>query len=150
VSSPQSRCKLLKTANKKYTEEHSELSSEPPGQVTISPNSGSHDVVSHTFIVDNVGQCVSRLPKLTLSTFRGSSSISNIFEADIHNNDGLTGVQKFHHLKAILLHSLLIILPPPHWYELHPLYGFVEEKVATNTGLDYWTNIFLVFGCINW
>ena len=65
------------------------------------------DTLSHTPVVHNVGQSVCQLPKLTLPTFSGDSlqfqTFWDSFEAAIHNNKGLTGVQKFHYLRAQLL-----------------------------------------------
>ena len=65
----------------------------------------------HTHVVHNggqsIGQFVSRLPKLTLPTFGGNplqfQTFWDSFEAAVHNNDNLTGVQKFHYLRAQLL-----------------------------------------------
>ena len=65
------------------------------------------NTLSHTPVVHNVGQSVCQLPKLTLPTFSGDSlqfqTFWDSFEAAIHNNKGLTGVQKFHYLRAQLL-----------------------------------------------
>ena len=68
----------------------------------------SNDVLSYTHVVHNVGLSVTRLPKLTLPTFSGDplhfQTFWDSFEAAVHNNnEGLTGVQKFHYLKAHLL-----------------------------------------------
>ena len=55
----------------------------------------------------SVGQFVSRLPKLTLPKFNGDplqfQTFWDSFEAAVHNNESLTGVQKFHYLRAQLL-----------------------------------------------
>ena len=64
----------------------------------------------HTHVARNVGQSVgqfvSRLPKLTLPTFSGEplqfQTFWDSFVAAIHNDEGLTGVQKFHYLRAQL------------------------------------------------
>ena len=64
----------------------------------------------HTHVARNVGQFVgqfvSRLPKLTLPTFSGEplqfQTFWDSFVAAIHNDEGLTGVQKFHYLRAQL------------------------------------------------
>lgn len=53
-----------------------------------------------------MGQFVTRLPKLTLPTFSRDplkfQKLWDSFEAAIHNNEGLTGVQKLHYLRAQL------------------------------------------------
>ena len=65
------------------------------------------NTLSHTPVAHNVGQSVRQLPKLTLPTFSGDSlqfqTFWDSFEAAIHNNKGLTGVQKFHYLRTQLL-----------------------------------------------
>ena len=73
---------------------------------TLEPVSVDVPVVPHTHVVRNVGQFVTRLPKLTLPTFSGDplqfQTFWDSFEAAIHNNEGLTGVQKLHYLRAQL------------------------------------------------
>ena len=55
----------------------------------------------------SVGQFVSRLPKLTLPTFGGDpfqfQTFWDSFAAAVHNDNSLTGVRKFHYLRAQLL-----------------------------------------------
>ena len=55
-------------------------------------------VVSHTSVVHNVDNFVTRLLKLTLPIFSGDplqfQKFWDSFEAAIHSNEGLTGVQK--------------------------------------------------------
>ena len=65
----------------------------------------------HTHVACNVGQSVgqfvSRLPKLILPTFGGDplqfQTFWDSFAAAVHNDNSLTGVQKFHYLRAQLL-----------------------------------------------
>ena len=61
-------------------------------------------VVPHTPVVHNVGQFVTKLPKLTLPPFSKDplkfQLLWDLFEAAIHNNEGLTGVQKLQYLRA--------------------------------------------------
>ena len=65
---------------------------------------------AHTHAMHNVGQSVgqfaSRLPKLTLPKFNGDplqfQTFWDSFEAAVHNNESLTGVQKIHYLRAQL------------------------------------------------
>ena len=64
----------------------------------------------HTYVHNvgqSVGKYVTRLAKLTLPSFSGDpldlQAFWDSFEAVVHNNEGLTGVQKFHHLRALLL-----------------------------------------------
>ena len=65
------------------------------------------NTLSHTPVVHNVRQSVCQLRKLTIPTFSGDSlqfqTFWDSFEAAIHNNKGLTGIQKFHYLRAQLL-----------------------------------------------
>ena len=90
--------------NNPETEGHTE-----PDDGVTTPTLVSHDVpvVPHTHVVRNVGQFVTRLPKLTLPTFSGDplqfQTFWDSFEAAVHNNEGLTGIQKFHYLRAQLL-----------------------------------------------
>ena len=69
----------------------------------------SHDVSSHiyTYVVNNAGWSVSWLPKLTLPNFDGDplqfQTFCDSFEVGVHNNEGFTGVQKFHYLQMHLL-----------------------------------------------
>ena len=90
--------------NNPETEGHTE-----PDDGVTTPTLVSHDVpvVPHTHAVRNVGQFVTRLPKLTLPTFSGDplqfQTFWDSFEAAVHNNEGLTGIQKFHYLRAQLL-----------------------------------------------
>ena len=64
----------------------------------------------HTHVPEgqqSVGQFVTRLPQLTLPKFGGDplqfQTLWDSFKAAIHNNYSLTGVQKFHYLRAQLL-----------------------------------------------
>ena len=62
----------------------------------------------HTHVACNVGQSVgqfvSQLSKLTLPTFGGKfQTFWDSFAAVVHNDNSLTGVQKFHYLRAQLL-----------------------------------------------
>ena len=85
-------------------EQETEEENVPPPRADVTAS----DSVSHvSHVVHNVGQFVSWLPKLTLPTFSGDplqfQTFWDSFQAAVHSNDGLTGVQKFHFLKAQLL-----------------------------------------------
>ncbi|XP_065895991.1 uncharacterized protein [Dysidea avara] len=71
------------------------------------PSNSVSNSLSHTPVVHDVVQSVCQLPKLTLPTFSGDSlqfqTFWDSFEAAVHNSKGLTGVQKFHYLRAQLL-----------------------------------------------
>ena len=66
----------------------------------------ANDPVSKSPIVNNMQHSVSRLPKLSLPTFSGDSlqwqTFWDSFDAAVHSNVGLSGVQKFNYLRAQL------------------------------------------------
>jgi len=61
---------------------------------------------AHT-LGQSVGQYVTRLPKLILPNFDGDplqfQTFWDSFECAVHNNEGLTGAQKFQYLRALLV-----------------------------------------------
>ena len=95
--------------NSNNTEVETENNEQGLIEHTASPGRVSDPLRTH--VVHNqgqsVGQFVTRLPKLTLPTFSGNplqfQTFWDSFEAAVHNNNSLTGVQKFHYLRSQLV-----------------------------------------------
>jgi len=77
-----------------------------PAAARTEPVHVSHSDVHETVVRPHTFQNVSRLPKLTLPTFSGDplmwQTFWNSFNAAIHTNPTLSGVQKFNYLHAQL------------------------------------------------
>ena len=88
---------------------------EPPSASVLSPPSTETDTPKVTpDPVSVVGHDFTRLPKLSIPTFAGDTlqwqSFWDCFEAAVHNNRVITGVQKLNYLRAQLQGSSLRVI----------------------------------------